>query len=134
MPFTQIFRRRGAETVVATPDLLQLAVVHADKIGRALVAILGVMLIRPMAPAGSPPLSKGKRLALGMALTIGAAIYAVERLESYLPSFVIAVGIGFSGQSIVELIGREALNIARERIASVRAAVGTLFSKGGEKP
>lgn len=116
------------------PEFIALGIAHSDKIGRALAAILGVMLIRPMAPAGSPPLSRGKRLALGLALTIGAAIYAVERLESYLPSFVIAVGIGFSGQSIVELIGREALDIVRERIAGVRAAIGALFSKGGDKP
>lgn len=83
----------------------------------SIVALVGVLLARPLSPRGNPPLSAGRNLAVSAILALLALVWVVDSQPSLLFALVVAIGLGFAGFSVIELIGAQI-------IASLRRAIG----------
>lgn len=71
------------------------------------LALLGVLLARPLAPRRTPPLGLFKQLLVTVIMLVLVSAWVIESRPGLLFAFVVAIGLGFSGYSLIELIGRE---------------------------
>lgn len=100
---------------VVTPysfDLLGVSV----PVVTAVVAVLGVVLARPLSPKGNPPLTLGRNLAVSTILALLALVWVIDSQPGLLFALVVSVGLGFAGFSVIELIGTQIMNALRRGI------------------
>ena len=100
----------------ATPysaDLLGVSV----PIVTSIVAVVGVLLARPLSPKGNPPLSLGRNLAVSAILALLALVWVIDSKPGLLFALVVSIGLGFAGFSVIELIGAQIM-------AGLRRAIG----------
>ncbi|MBA4781182.1 hypothetical protein [Blastomonas sp.] len=83
----------------------------------AIVAVVGVLLARPLSPKGNPPLSLGRNLAVSAILALLALVWVIDSQPGLLFALVVSIGLGFAGFSVIELIGAQIM-------ASLRRAIG----------
>lgn len=107
----------------ATQPLHQAAPYTANLLGvsvpvvTAIVAVVGVLLARPLSPKGNPPLSIGRNLAVSAILALLALVWVIDSQPGLLFAMVVSIGLGFAGFSVIELIGAQVM-------ASLRRAIG----------
>lgn len=107
----------------ATEPLHQTTPYSADILGvsvpivTSIVAVVGVLLARPLSPKGNPPLSLGRNLAVSAILALLALVWVVDSQPGLLFALVVSIGLGFAGFSVIELIGAQIM-------ASLRRAIG----------
>lgn len=94
------------------------------------LAIAGVLMARPLAPRGVPPLSRGKSLLVTAIMMIVAGAWAFEDRPSVLFTFVVSIGLGFSGYSLIELAGAELLDTVRTFFAALKARISNIMGPG----
>ena len=106
------------------------ALMHIDWLGldvpvaSAILAVLGVVLARPIAPRGPAPLTLWQTVCVYCLTTLLLLAWVVESRPGILFTFVMAIGLSFSILSVLELIGDQ----AREFFGRITAAFNT---KGG---
>ena len=83
----------------------------------AAVAVIGVLLARPLSPKGNPPLTMGRNLAVSAILTLLALVWVIDSKPGLLFALVVSIGLGFAGFSVIELIGAQIM-------AAIRRAIG----------
>lgn len=74
----------------------------------AILAVLGVVLARPIAPKGPAPLSLWQTLCVYALTALLLLSWVVESRPGFLFTFVMAIGLSFSILSVLELIGDQA--------------------------
>lgn len=101
------------ETTPYSADLLGVSV----PIVTAAVAVIGVLLARPLSPRGNPPLSLGRNIAVSAILALLALVWVIDSKPGLLFALVVSIGLGFAGFSVIELIGAQIM-------AGLRRAIG----------
>lgn len=94
------------------------------------LAIAGVLMARPLAPRGVPPLSLGKSLLVTAIMMIVASAWAFDARPSVLFTFVVSIGLGFSGYSLIELAGAELLDTVKTFFAALKARITNSMGPG----
>lgn len=94
------------------------------------LAFTGVLMARPLAPRGVPPLSGGKSLLVTAIMVIVAVAWAFEDRPSVLFTFVVSIGLGFSGYSLIELAGSELLDTVKTFFAALKARITKIMGPG----
>lgn len=113
-----------AATAVTQP-LHQAAPYSADVLGvsvpvvTAAVAVLGVLLARPLSPRGSPPLSLARNVLVSIILALLALVWVVDSKPGLLFALVVSIGLGFAGFSVIELIGTQIMNAIRRSVGQM---------------
>ncbi|HEX7821059.1 MAG TPA: hypothetical protein VF463_10620 [Sphingobium sp.] len=90
------------------------AIVHLGWLGldvpvaSAILAVLGVVLARPIAPKGPAPLTVWQTLCVYALTALLLLSWVVESRPGILFTFVMSIGLSFSILSVLELIGDQA--------------------------
>lgn len=71
------------------------------------LAAIGVLAARPLAPKRNPPLSMAKNVLVSMIMLVAALLWVVDSRPGMLFAFVVSIGLGFSGYTLIELLGEE---------------------------
>lgn len=94
------------------------------------LAIAGVLMARPLAPRGVPPLPPSKSFLVTAIMMIVASAWAFENRPSVLFTFVVSIGLGFSGYSLIELAGAELLDTVKTFFAALKARITNFMGTG----
>lgn len=106
----------------ATQPLHQAAPYTADVLGlsvpviTAAVAVVGVLLARPLSPKGQPPLSLGRNILVSIILALLALAWVIDSKPGLLFALVVSIGLGFAGFSVIELIGTQIMTAIRRAV------------------
>lgn len=118
-----IFWPPALAATAATQPLHQATPYSADLLGvsvpivTSIVAVVGVLLARPLSPKGNPPLTLGRNLAVSAILALLALVWVIDSKPGLLFALVVSIGLGFAGFSVIELIGAQIM-------AGLRRAIG----------
>jgi hypothetical protein len=85
----------------------------------SVLAVLGVVLARPIAPKGAEPLSLGKNIITTIICCLIALLWVIDDHPGLLFTFVVAIGLGFAGYSVIELAGSEVLAFISRVFAAI---------------
>lgn len=102
----------SVQSGVEAPKLLEkLIVINIDgqslSLIPAIAAIIGVLAARPLSPKKDPPLGLMKNILVTCIMLAVALLWVVESQPRTLFAFTIAIGLGFSGYSLIELMGTQ---------------------------
>lgn len=116
----------AARPVRSTADVAIVAIGGMDvPLLTAAFAVLGVILARPIAPRGKPPLSLAKNLSVTAILCLLVIAWVIDSRPGLLFAFIMSIGLGFSGLTIIELAGAQALDIARRVFSGINTKGGS---------
>lgn len=71
------------------------------------LAAAGVLLSRPLAPRRTPPLGMARQVLVTLIMLVIATTWAAESRPGMLFTFVVSIGLGFSGYALIEIAGQE---------------------------
>lgn len=71
------------------------------------LAAIGVLAARPIAPKRNPPLGLGKNILVTLIMLVAALLWVLDSRPGLLFAFVVSIGLGFSGYTLIELLGEE---------------------------
>lgn len=92
---------------------------------------IGVLGARPLARKGESELSAAAFILVSILMLLVVELWVVEHRPSALFAFVIAIGLGFSGYSLIELLGQELRSFVSAKVSAVATRLG---GKGSEGP
>lgn len=114
--------------VMPDPPFGQLAVVALGGVPVPLVTctlgLLGVLMSRPLARRGEAQLSWPLFALVSAIMLIVVELWIVETQPGWLFAFVVAIGLGFSGYSVIELMGEQAQGFIRAVFDRVKSTIG----------
>lgn len=90
----------------------------------AAIGAAGVLLARPFARRSEAELGWPLRLAVTAIMLILVQLWIVESRPGWLYAFVVAVGLGFTGYSLLELFGEQVKDFTRGVFDKARATIG----------
>lgn len=93
-------------------------------IATAAIAAAGVLLARPFARRSEAELGWPLRLAVTAIMLILVLLWIVESRPGWLYAFVVAVGLGFTGYSLLELFGEQVKDFVRTAFDKARGTIG----------
>lgn len=93
------------------------------------LAIAGVLMARPLAPRRSPPLGFLKSLLVTVIMLIAAVAWVADARPGVLFTFVVAIGLGFSGYALIELAGREIEAFIKRIFGAATATIDSITGK-----
>lgn len=106
--------KAGAGTILLLPMLgYDLPIVTAC------LAVLGVLMARPLSPRGPMPMNWPRQILVTAILCLIALTWVVDTHPRPLFTFVISIGLGFAGFSVIELIGQQLLDLIQRWLSSV---------------
>mgnify|MGYP001564298518 CR=1 FL=1 len=112
MYISTVDRTSPAELVIAAGGF------HWPVVTMALAAI-GVVAARPLSKKGVPPLSLAMNILVTIVMLIVAELWVIELRPGLLYSFVVALGLGFTGYSLLELLGEELKSYLKRLFAAL---------------
>lgn len=112
-----------AATAGAT--VLQFQGMHVPAV-QAVLAIAGVLMARPLARKAESALPLSHFLIVTAMMLVIALAWVAQAQPGVLFTFVVAIGLGFSGYSLVEIAGAEIQNFVKRVIAQVTDALGSI--------
>src|SRR3546814_20652941 len=74
---------------------------------------------------GTPPLSLGKNIVVTLILCLLVLAWVIDSRPGLLFSFIMSIGVGFSGLAIIELAGTEALAVVRRIFSGINPKGGS---------
>lgn len=96
---------------------------------QAVLAIAGVLMARPLARKKESALPLSHFLIVTAIMLVIALAWVAQSQPGVLFTFVVAIGLGFSGYSLVETAGAETQNFVKRVIAQVTDALGSIGVK-----
>lgn len=96
----------------------------------ALLGALGVLLARPLARKSEASNGWPAFLLVSAIMLIVVELWILESRPAWLFAFVIAIGLGFSGYSLIELVGGE----LRDFVTNIISRAKDTLSGSGSKP
>lgn len=88
------------------------------------LGLLGILLSRPFARRTEAQLSMTLKLLVSAIMLVTVELWIVESRPSWLYAFVVSVGFGFAGYSLLELFGEQLTRIVGEAFGKARAGIG----------
>ncbi|KPM23045.1 hypothetical protein AAG593_09355 [Citromicrobium bathyomarinum] len=88
------------------------------------LGFLGVIMARPLARKSESALSWPLFLLVTAIMLILVELWIVESRPRWLFAFVIAIGLGFSGYSLIELLGDQMRDFIKDIVGKARGAIG----------
>ena len=85
---------------------------------------LGILLSRPFARRSEAELGWPLKLLVTAIMLITVELWIVESRPGWLFAFVVAIGMGFSGYSLIELFGDQVKDFARAAFGKARDTIG----------
>lgn len=83
------------------------------------LAAIGVVAARPLSKKGVPPLSLAMNILVTIVMLIVAQLWVIESRPGMLFAFVVALGLGFTGYSLLELLGEELKSYLKRLFAAL---------------
>lgn len=71
------------------------------------ISAIGVLAARPISPKREPPLGLAKNMLVTLIMLAAALLWVLDTRPGLLFAFVVSIGLGFSGYSLIELLGEE---------------------------
>lgn len=96
------------------------------------LAALGILLSRPFVWRRETEIGWPLKLLVSAILLIVAQLWVIESHPGWLFAFVVSIGLGFAGYSLLELFGDEAKDFVRDVFARARATIGLGPGKDGQ--
>ncbi|MBV1917597.1 MAG: hypothetical protein KUG65_06005 [Sphingomonadaceae bacterium] len=93
------------------------------------LAIAGVLMARPLAPRRNPPLGWLKSIIVTVIMLIVAVGWVADARPGVLFTFVVSIGLGFSGYTLIEQAGTEIENFFRRIFSLATGALGSSTGK-----
>ncbi|RIV82969.1 hypothetical protein D2V17_14295 [Aurantiacibacter xanthus] len=93
----------------------------------ALLAAFGVLAARPLARREESKLSLGQFVLVSAIMLVVVELWVIEMRPRWLFAFVVAIGLGFSGYSLIELLGKELKELVSAGFRAVRRRIGGLI-------
>jgi hypothetical protein len=90
---------------------------------------IGVLGARPLARRGESQLSPALFVLVSLLMLIVVELWVIEHRPGALFAFVIAIGLGFSGYSLIETVGQH----LREFVAGRARAIADKLSSGARE-
>lgn len=97
---------------------------------QGVLAIAGVLMARPLARKKESKLPWSHFLIVTVIMVVTALAWVAQSQPSVLFTFVVAIGLGFSGYALVETAGREIEGFIKRIFAQATDALGM---NGGKK-
>lgn len=94
---------------------------------------LGIMLSRLFAGRTEAELSWPLRLVVSTIMLIVVELWIVESRPSWLYAFVVAVGLGFAGYSLLELFGDQVRQFLQSVFSKARETIGQMPKNGADE-
>lgn len=94
------------------------------------LAVAGVLMARPLAPRRDGERGLFRQVLVTAIMLVIASTWVIEARPGVLFTFVVAIGLGFSGYALIELAGKEIEGVIKRLFASVADAVANI---GGPK-
>ena len=120
-----------ALTSVAPPPAPQLGEMFIIVVGGLPVPVitcalgaLGIALSRPFARRKEGELGWTLSLLVSAIMLIVVQLWIIESRPSWLFAFVVSVGMGFSGYSLIELFGNQVKEFVRTTFTKARSTIG----------
>jgi uncharacterized membrane protein YoaK (UPF0700 family) len=89
-----------------------------------LFAVLGIALSRLLARRAEAKLGWPSFAAVTAIMLIVVLLWIVESRPSWLYAFVVSIGLGFSGYSLIELFGEQVKSFVTDVFAKARQTIG----------
>ena len=89
------------------------------------LGLLGIVLSRPFARRSEAELGLLLKLLVSAIMLVTVELWIVEARPSWLYAFVVSVGFGFAGYSLLELFGEQITELVRDAFTRARAGIGT---------
>lgn len=122
---------------VDVPDLAQAFVVpvagYPIPVVTCGLGLLGVVLARPLARRGESELGLPLFLLVSAIMLIVVQLWIIESRPSWLFAFVVAIGLGFSGYSLIELLGQQMRDFATTIIDQAKGTIGRNRNNGQDQ-
>lgn len=83
------------------------------------IAAIGVLAARPISPKRNPPLGLMKNALVTLIMLTAALLWVLDTRPGLLFAFVVSIGLGFSGYSLIELLGEEIAAWVKRAIAAL---------------
>ncbi len=71
------------------------------------IAAIGVLAARPLSPRRNPPLPFWKGALVTLIMLVVALLWVIDTRPGLLFAFVVSIGLGFSGYTVIELMGEQ---------------------------
>lgn len=119
-----------AVSVVAAPAVPAIGPVLAAggfefPVVSCILGAIGVLAARPLAHKAEAPGGTGRFVLVTAIMMLIVQLWIVESQPGLLFLFVVAIGLGFSGYSLIELMGEQVKGLVKAGFATVRS----VFSK-----
>ncbi len=100
----------------------------------AALGLLGVACARFLALPKERSLGTPRFLVVSLLMVVAVQLWIVEARPGWLFAFVLAIGLGFSGFSLIELLGDQVKETVKAGLEGARGAFAKLFktSKDGD--
>lgn len=102
-------------------------------VATCLFAVLGIGLSRLLARRAEAPLGWPSFAAVTLIMLIVVLLWIVESRPSWLYAFVVSIGLGFSGYSLIELFGEQVKSFVTDVFDKARSTIGQTPPKGDDK-
>lgn len=122
VPWSAALAAASAEPVVIGPTVLRFEGMEVPLV-QAVLAIAGVLLARPLARKREAALPVSHFLVVTAVMLIVALAWVVEAQPGVLFTFVVAIGLGFSGYSLIETAGEQMGDFVKRIVAQAADAV-----------
>lgn len=122
VPWTAALAASAAQPVKVAPIVLHFEGLDLPVL-QLVLAIAGVLLARPLARKREAALPLSQFLIVTLVMMIVAIAWVATSPANVLFTFVVAIGLGFSGYSLIEAAGDEMRNSIGRMIARVTDAL-----------
>jgi hypothetical protein len=85
---------------------------------------LGILLSRPFARRSEAELGWPMKLLVSAIMLVTVELWIVESRPGWLFAFIVSIGLGFSGFSLLELFGEQVKNFLRQAFSQAGATIG----------
>lgn len=97
------------------------------------LGLLGILLARPLARRGEAELGWSSFILVSAIMLILVELWIVESRPGWLFTFVVSIGLGFSGYSLIELLGEQVKGFLREIFERVKTTIGPNGPQDGDR-
>ncbi|MFN3990039.1 MAG: hypothetical protein ACK4IS_07255 [Erythrobacter sp.] len=97
-----------------------------------LLGALGIVLARPFAHVSEYDLGWKLRLLVGLIMLVIVQLWIIETRPGWLFAFVVAIGLGFAGHSLLEQFAEQTGELLRRMFGA--AAADAIIGKGHDGP
>lgn len=96
---------------------------------QSVLAVAGVLMARPLARKNESTLPLWQFLLVSLIMLVLALIWVAEASPSVLFTFVVAIGLGFSGYAAVEAAGDQIQDFVKRIMSTVSGVLGSIGVK-----